>query len=434
MNDDSYDPFDSPDEQPASDLIDSTSDEDSRDVELPLESTPFVQAPLAAHEPTRASDDAGARGRARARQAQRRRTRQEGDQVTARARQPRQIRPLDRLNLPKITIPVNRALLGVIGGVIFIAVIVIGLGRLRNDPATAFSNAVWIGREWTLEARSPQEVAEFADDLRERQIGSVYAWVSWLQPDQTWNGEASFANLSTFSLAFKTAYPDVRLFGWISLPTEREPGVTRIDDFALQTQVAAFSERIVEEFGFDGVFISADPIWEGDQNYLSLLRTVRAGVGLDTPIGVALPPDWTPAGATIPMPPSIAPGTEWSTPYKQSVGLLVDQMVIMAFQTGMALADDYQAWVAYQVTTYARAIAELDTNIEILIGVPSLPSGTPRLDPAIENIQMTAAGVLTGLAQSGEDARYVVGVAVYAEWETDASEWDSFRRAWLEAR
>lgn len=373
-------------------------------------------------------------GRARARQAQRRRTHTETAQSTVRARQPRQIRPLDGLKLPTINLPINRPLIGIIAAVAFVVLIVFGLGRLRNDPDVALTNAIWIGREWTLEPRTAEEIAAFAESLRGRRIGVIYAWVSWLQPDGSWNGEAAFDNLTAFRQAFKTAYPAARLYGWISLPTEVTPGVRRIADPALQAQVASLGQTLIATYGFDGVFLNADPVWSGDQDYLALLRAVRAAVGLQTPIGVALPPDWTPADADVPQPPSIAPGTVWATPYKQNVMLLVDHIAVMAFQSGFTSLVDYSAWVAHQVVSFTGAAAELNTPLEIVIGVPTLPDGTPRFDPGVENIDSAVAGVREGIRRAGNAGSYITGIALYPEWETSADEWAAYQRAWIERR
>src|SRR5690606_41973110 len=55
-----------------------------------------------------------------------------------------------------------------------------------------------------------------------------------------------------------------------------------------------------------------------DQNFLALLRLVRSAVGNDVPISAAIPPDWSPIGVNIPVPPLIVPGTVWDREYKRS--------------------------------------------------------------------------------------------------------------------
>jgi len=390
-----------------------------------LPTSPLIE-PIAASESSH-------RGVARARRDQRRRTQTEGA-GSARIPSPRQLRPAGQFRLPPIKITVNRNLIGIIGAVIFIIVIVIFLGRLRNDPVTSYPNAIWIGTEWTYETHEEGVIGEYARQLRERRIGTIYAWVTWLQPDQTWRGEVNFENVKAFVTQLKRAYPEAIVYGWVGVPTESAPGVTRIDDPELQGQVALFSQRVVDEFGFDGVFINAEPVWDGDQGFLTLLRSVRGTVGLDTPISAALPPDWSPAGATIPVPALITPGTEWAKEYKQSVALLVDQMAVMAYQSGLTTPEDYSQWVSYQVQVYGNMIAELNTDVEILVGIPTYPAEPPGHDPAVENITSAVVGVRSGMIALGDAARYVAGVAIYADWETDDDEWRTYQQTWLDGQ
>ena len=96
------------------------------------------------------------------------------------------------------------------------------------------------------------------------------------------------------------------------------PDGYRLDDEGVQQAVADFSQRVVSDFGFDGVFLNVEPVWNGDENFLSLVRGVRAAVGIDTLVSVAAPPDWSPANADIPVPPLIVPGTEWDDTYKRA--------------------------------------------------------------------------------------------------------------------
>ncbi|MBL8132167.1 MAG: hypothetical protein JNL42_09950, partial [Anaerolineae bacterium] len=356
-------------------------------------------------------------GRARARQAQRKRQQEMASAIASRAQIPQQLRPLGQFRLPRFRLSINRAVVGVVGAVLFTALLVFVLGRLRNETEQTHANALWIGPEWTYEVHTDAEIQAFAQQLRTRQIGLIYAWVSWLQPNETWSGEAEFGDVETFVTQFRTAYPDARLYGWISLPVEDDEEGSRLSRPAIQEQIAAFSQRIVTEFGFDGVFVNVDPVSgvrDGDQDFLSLLRAVRAAVGLDTPVSAALPPDWSPSNAAIALPPLIAPNTEWQTAYKQSVALLVDQMAVMTYQSGYVSAEEYSAWVAYQVTAYASAVAELSTPVEILIGVPTYPAAPPGHDPAVENIASAVQGIRAGLEQAGAAARYITGVAIYA--------------------
>lgn len=174
-------------------------------------------------------------------------------------------------------------------------------------------------------------------------------------------------------------------------------------------------------------------MWDGDENFLELLRGVRESLGEDIPLAVAVPPDWSPTNATFPVPPLIAPGTEWKIEYKQSVALLTDHIAIMAYNSGLDNAADYETWMAYQVKAYAEAISALGSGTEIVVGIPTYDAELPAHDPAVENVESALRGIRMGLLQAEESAAVIEGVAIYAAWVTDDTEWTQFKTQWVDA-
>jgi hypothetical protein len=321
--------------------------------------------------------------------------------------------------------------------------VIFALGRLRNQPPEINPNALWVGTEWTYEQHTDETIESFAKQLRDHKIGTVYAWVSYLQEDNTWRQETTGAwdNVVAFREQLKAAYPEVEILGWVSLPVHVGDGY-RLDEVEVLDAVANLSGRVVNDFGFDGVFLNIEPVWDGDENFLELLRKTRAAVGSDAPIAAAIPPDWSPLGAGIPVPPLIVPGTVWEKEYKQSVALLVDQMAVMAYNSGLITSSepsqasftpaDYARWMAYQVEVYARAMAELNIGTQVLIGIPTYDAELPAHDPLVENVPSAIQGLQLGLQQAGDAANVVRGAAIYASWSTDNTEWSQFKRDWVD--
>ncbi|MBE2270030.1 MAG: hypothetical protein IAE80_17465 [Anaerolinea sp.] len=351
-----------------------------------------------------------------------------------RSRPPRQRRQISvPTNLPKINLKIGRGAFYVIGSILLVVIVIFALGRLRNQPPEVNPNAIWIGTEWTYEERTDDEIKALAQQLRDNKIGTVYAWVSWLQDDNTWRqaDTGAWDRVKSFRERLELADPGVELIGWISLPVNGGDGY-RMDEVEVLDAVAAFSGRVVTEFGFDGVFLNVEPVWNDDQNFLELLRKTRSVVGLDVPIAAAIPPDWSPLGAGIPVPALITPGTIWEKAYKQSVALLVDQMAVMAYNSALTAPADYSRWMAYQVETYARAMAELDIGTQVLIGIPTYDAELPGHDPLVETVPAAIDGIKLGIEQAGETASFVRGVVIYGYWTTDETEWSQFRREWVE--
>jgi hypothetical protein len=397
-------------------------------------STPASPAPIppgTSQQPGDSSQAAPRRGGAARERYERRK-----QQATPAARaakapsQRRQINVPQNVNLPKIP-GGSRVLIGLIAAIAFVILVVYVLGRVRNTTLETQPNAVWLGTEWTNDDHTDDQIADLVKKLRDRQLGTVYAYVTYLQFNGTWRNDDKFDKVKTFVAQFKKAYPEADLYALIGVPTADAAHPPRLNDVNLQQQVADLSKRMINDYHFDGIFLDAEPVWDNDQDFLALLRGIRAAVGITTPISAAIPPDWSPANPTIPVPPLIEPGTEWKKEYKQSVALLVDHMAVMVFNSGLSSAADYEQWVAYQVNAYANAIGELNTKIDLLIAIPTFDNAPPGHDTAVENIDTAVQGIRAGLQQAGANASYVTGLAIYADWTTDDTEWASFQKDWL---
>lgn len=348
----------------------------------------------------------------------------------------RQIRPAGSFKMPRIQIPsgTNRLILLGLAGAAFIVFVIYVLGRVANttDTPDQETNAIWIGTQWTYDSPDDAAIAGLALRLRDNQIGTIYAFVSLLQPNGTWTDTNRLDAVKAFSDRFKNAFPTVRLYGWLSIGSQGADGNNRLGDASVQQNIADFSQRMIGDFDFDGVFLNVVPVINGDESYLSLLRKVRATIGENAALAVAVPPDWTPTDAGVPIPQQIEPGTIWDESYKQRVALLADQIFVAAYNAGFDTPSDYSAWVAYQVKTFAQAIADLDTTTELVIGVPTYDAAPPDHDPAVENVESAIQGIAAGLTDAGQAAQFVRGIGVYAEWETADAEWLQIKNLWVD--
>lgn len=348
----------------------------------------------------------------------------------------RQIRPSGSFKMPTVHVPTGSARLILVGlaGAGFIALVIFVLGSLANNTGVVEgqTNAIWIGTQWTYDNPTDEAIAGLAQRLEANQIDTVYAFVSLLQPNGSWTDTNRINVVKTFSDRFKQAYPTVKLYGWLSIGSQGADGNNRLGDTGVQQNIADFSQRMMADFDFDGVFLNVVPVSSGDESYLALLRRVRATIGENSILAVAVPPDWTPSEAGIVVPKQIEPGTVWEESYKQRVALLANQIFVAAYNAGFENPADYSAWVAYQVQAYAEAIAALDTTTELVMGVPTYDTALPDHDSSIENAETAITGISSGLAQAGDAARFVRGIGVYAEWETAEDEWSQIRRLWID--
>lgn len=324
-----------------------------------------------------------------------------------------------------------RVIAAIVGAIVVVALVVFLLGRLRNQPTGTQPNAIWLGTDWTYSTPDEGLIRAMVDRLRANRIGVLYAWVGQYQPDGTWYGAENFEQVSGFVQRMRFAYPEADLLGWVHMPGAG--GTYQLDNAQTLAAVNALSGRIVDEFGFDGVVLNVDPVLSGDQAYLALLREARTGVGTDGTLAAAVPPDWTPRDAVTPLPPLIVPGTVWDDEYKQSVGLLVDDMIVMSYNTGLTRPEDYTLWVAYQTQRFAAALAALDAGTRLYIGIPTYDAEA-RHDPSVESIAAAAEGIRLGVERAESGGTLVRGAALYADWTTDDAEWSAFRESWADTQ
>lgn len=343
---------------------------------------------------------------------------------------PRHLAPTGSFKLPEIRLPENRIVVYGAGAVVFILAVILILGRLKNTSPETGSNAIWLGTQWTYDAPDDAAVSGLVQKLRDNRIGTVYAWVSLLQPSNAWTDTGKLNQVKAFVQQFKRLYPQAKIYGWLSIGSQGADGNNRLGDPSVQQMIADFSEAMITQNQFDGVALNVLPVTGGDENYLALLRKVRATIGEEGFMAVAVPPDWTPTDANITLPPQIAPNTIWDEAYKQRVALLADQLIVTAYNSGLSSPADYSTWVAYQVKAFANAIADLDATTDILIGVPTYDDQLTTHDPAVENVTSAVSGIRDGLSQAGVASQFIRGIAIYAEWQTTEDDWSKIKSLW----
>jgi hypothetical protein len=120
----------------------------------------------------------------------------------------------------------------------------------------------------------------------------------------------------------------------------------------------------------------------------------------------------------------------WSEEFYRATMARSDQTVLMAYDTSLNNRKNYIGFVRHETALlldWACAVP----NHHVMIGIPSYED-VPRLsNPKVENIANAALGVRAALEADGARLRCLDGVAIYAEWVTDADEWRDYARDWL---
>ena len=345
---------------------------------------------------------------------------------------------INRLRRRLLGSPKNRILAGVSLGATVVVAAAVALSSRGTEPV-AYNNAIWLDKSWTQSRVDEDRIASFASLLQQNQIGTVYAYASTLDIAGRWTGGpqgkegfmASRADIGSFVETFRQHHAQARILAWIEVWANLDPiDGYRLDDLAVHENIADFSRLLIEDLNFDGIMLDVKPLFHDNDDFIRLIRSVRSAIGLDSPIAVAVPGDLTPIDPAFLNVPSIAPGTMWSTNYKQRVMVSADEVVLLTYQSYRNDTLDYLNWVAYHIETYVRL---LETDTRILVGIPNYGGESAAHNPFIESFAAALDGIKVGLDRLDEEQRdKLTGVAIYTDEDLDQSLWNVYREKWLQ--
>ena len=385
------------------------------------------------------------RGGARERQRRRKERRQETARSSAGRKEWTHLSPSGGFKLPEINSPYARPIAMTAGAVLFMIILIFVVSLFSSGPKEADPNGIWLGVEWTYQAHEDDEVRDLVKLLHEHKIGTVYAHISELNFDSTWTGipeernrfEEVEENVLAFAQQLNDIDSDLQIYGVVNFRTDLDADGYRLDDLPSQQLVSNFSAIVVNDLAFDGVLLNIAPVKDDDENFMGLVRQVRAAIGENALLAIVVPPDLTPTDVDLPMSSQILPGTAWSEDYKRHVAFLdIDQVVLLGYGSYLTTEDGFDAndfvdWVAYQVRTYATVMSSLPSDVELIVSVST--GDNPAYDHRIEHITSGMFGVLRGISQLDEtSAQILSGVAIYDISSTDDVEWTQFEDEWVD--
>ena len=341
--------------------------------------------------------------------------------------------------LSALLAPRNRLRVGAAAGVVMVTAFVIGALLNRDVEPLPLNNAIWLDRTWVYGDIDDARISDFANRMVDNRIGKAYAYVSSLGVDNRWSGgpqgTSGFMNsrgtVAQFVETFKRNSDQLELLAWIEIWTHLDNvDGYRLDDANLHQNIADFSRLLVEQMGFDGVLLDVKPMFSGNDDFIRLIRRVRAAIGNERSIAVAVTADLTPHDLRLQDIPSIAPGTMWSPNFKQRVMVSADEVVLLMYQSYRQAPLDYINWVAYHVETYVDL---LETSTNILVSIPNYGGASSAHNPEIETMETALDGVNEGLRRLNDEERALLtGIAIYSDEQLSQADWNVFREYWLQ--
>lgn len=298
------------------------------------------------------------------------------------------------------------------------------VGDDRPHPFNHDRNAAWLEHRWLERPHPEEEMEELLRKLRERGIAYAYPHVipfdaaGRLPPHDR-------EQMRAFLAAARRAAPDLRVLPWIGGLRKgwkrQRPGTVELADLAQRQLMVAEARGLVDE-GFDGVHVNIEPIDDGNDEFLALLRALRTAVGPGRVLSVAA---IRPAPVGLPRAPNFA----WSPGYYARVAATVDQLVIMAYDTAIPTPALYRRYVRWATRSVAGALDASGAEARVLMGVPTYEDWGLMHRRGVETPRNALVGVVAGLRGLGAGGTFE-GVALYAEWTTGEEDWAAYERYW----
>jgi hypothetical protein len=313
-------------------------------------------------------------------------------------------------------------LLGAVAGLGYFAYAPVG--DTAAHPFNHDRNAVWLQHRWLERPHSEAEMEALFAKLRGR--GIAYAYPHLIPFDASGRlPPHDREQLRSFLASARRVAPELKLLPWIGGlrrgHRRQRPGTIELADLSQRQRMVAEARGLVDE-GYDGVHVNVEPVDDDNDEFLALLRALRTAVGDKRELSLA---------ATRPAPLGLprAPNFAWSPDYYARVAAIVDQIVIMAYDTAAPTPSLYRRYVSWAARSVAGALDASGSDARVLMGIPTYEPYGFMHRRGVETPENALAGVVAGLRGLGAGGTFE-GVAIYAEWTTDEREWRMYERYW----
>ena len=297
-------------------------------------------------------------------------------------------------------------------------------GNLEGKDFNLKSNGLWVQHAWVGNEQETAVVEDLALKTAKYDIKYVFVHTGPFDSDGT-IPEERYKFASEFLKILKAKNPNVIALAWVGqVRSELD-----IDDADIRENITTTCEKLISETGFDGIHYDIEPIAHDDTAFLTLLQETRNELGEDAFISVATD-EWQPsflsdlAGEILDK--NIT--SYWETDYLKATAEIVDQIVIMTYDTSLGQIEHYEWLVEQQVIYLTQILNGYDT--ELLIGIPTYDDDKESFDPKVENMESGLKGIIQGLNNKRTEVSIFTGVAIYADWETDDAEWSIYENLW----
>jgi len=297
-------------------------------------------------------------------------------------------------------------------------------GSSSGEEFNRGENGLWIKHAWVGNEQDTSVVEDLALKLAKYDIKYVYVHTGPIDSDGTIPEERyKFAEEIIDILTAKN--PEVVPLAWLG----QIRSDIDIDDPEIRSNIVETCAKLVSETGYAGIHYDIEPVPHDDQGFLDLLQETRDKLGDETFISIATD-EWQPTLVSDVVGVILDQTIEsyWETEYFQASAEIVDQIVVMTYDTSLGDSEHYEWLVEQQVIYLSQVLAPYGK--ELLIGIPTYEDDKESFDPEVENMETGLNGIIAGLNNKRTTRDAFTGVAIYANWETTESEWDIYEKLW----
>jgi hypothetical protein len=298
----------------------------------------------------------------------------------------------------------------------------------RRDPPPAAQPGpvgLWLEHRWVGETQTPAAYDALAAELQRHGITDVFVHVGPLDGSGSIPPQR-YPNAADLVAALHARLPALHVQAWMGQMEKRRGGPLDLADANARAGILRTAELFLD-LGFDGIHYDIEPLQRNDTSLWSLLDATRA---LTRPRGRLLSLATTEiepfAGANALINPLLPDAVLWSPADYRAAAERVDQLAAMTYNTALPLDWLYGSFIALETR---RILAAVGGKTVVMIGVPTYEDRGWSFHPQAENMESGLRGVRLALADMPR-APPNLGIAIYARWTTDPTEWATYRRLW----
>lgn len=312
-------------------------------------------------------------------------------------------------------------------GVIIIAILLVWIfviGISAKRPGAFFNkghNATWIGHEWVGEEKNDEEIQALVGDFKKHQIDTVFVHSGPFKEDGNIDPE-TYQHAINFIEKAKKFDGDIKYQAWLGQIRNK----IDLSDENVRHNMAKQGFILANLVGFDGVHFDIEPVWDGDFDFIAMLKESRELMADDKKMSVALA-EFIP-GTLIWITENVFEFKNFNTEVNyENVAKYADQIVVMAYDTGIN-RDWLYRWLVKEQTIW---LTNIMADEEVFIGIPAYDEAKEGFNPEVENIENGLRGMIAGLNNLRSNEANFAGVAIYPYWDINEKEWETYEELFI---